>query len=374
MNVSGHLIRQDSGSLRSSKILKGKDPWLGKPVRDLHCRKGEKMSSYIIRRFVYMIVVLLVVSVIAFVIIQLPPGDYLTSYIMTLEAQGTHIDEAQIASLRKQYDLDLPIYLQYFKWMWKMFHGDLGRSFEWNKPVSSLIGERLPLTVMISLFTLIFTYAVAIPIGIYSATHQYSVGDYIFTVVGFAGLATPNFLFALILMFLFYKYFGLSVGGLFSREYAEAAWSFGKFVDMLKHLPIPIIVIGTAGTAWLIRVMRGCLLDELRKQYVITARAKGVAERTLLFKYPVRVAVNPIISTIGWTLPGIVSGETITAIVLSLPTTGPLLFRALMSQDMYLAGSTVMFLSFLTVIGTLLSDILLVLIDPRIRYEKGAKT
>ena len=328
------------------------------------------MLSYLIRRFLYMILILLLVSVVAFIIIQLPPGDYLTSYIIQLEEMGQKVDESQIVSLKKQYGLDLPIYLQYFKWMWKMLHGDLGKSFEWNKPVSELIGERLMLTVIISLFTLIFTYAVAIPIGIYSATHQYSLGDYTFTVIGFAGLATPNFLFALVLMFMFYKYFGLSVGGLFSSQYQLAPWSVGKFIDMLKHLPIPIIVIGTAGTAGLIRVMRGCLLDELRKQYVITARAKGVAERTLLFKYPVRVAINPIISTIGWTLPGIVSGETITAIVLSLPTTGPLLYRALMCQDMYLAGSTVMFLTFLTVIGTLVSDLLLVWIDPRIRYER----
>jgi len=328
------------------------------------------MLFYIFRRFLYMVVILLVVSVVAFIIIQLPLGDYLTSYLMKLQATGQTANKAEIASLKKQYGLDLPIYQQYFRWMWKMFHGNFGKSFQWNKPVTDLIGERLPLTIMISLFTLVFTYAVAIPIGIYSATHQYSVGDYAFTVIGFAGLATPNFLLALILMFMFYKYFGLSVGGLFSREYMEAAWSFGKFVDMLKHLPIPIIVIGTAGTAGLIRVMRGCLLDELRKQYVITARAKGVEERKLLFKYPVRVAINPIISTIGWTLPGIVSGETITAIVLGLPTTGPLLFNALMSQDMYLAGSTVMFLSALTVIGTFISDILLVWIDPRIRYER----
>lgn len=254
-----------------------------------------------------------------------------------------------------------------------MLHGDFGRSFQWNEPVSKLIAARLPLTIVISLFTLIFTYVVAIPIGIYSATHQYSIGDYIFTVVGFIGLATPNFLLALVLMFIFYKYFGLSAGGLFSPHYQLAPWSVAKVIDMLKHLPIPVIVIGTAGTAGLIRVMRGCLLDELRKQYVITARAKGVAERVLLFKYPVRVAINPVISTIGWELPGIVSGETITAIVLSLPTTGPLLFRALMAQDMYLAGSTVMFLTSLTVIGTLLSDILLAWIDPRIRYEKGAQ-
>ncbi len=327
------------------------------------------MTSYIIRRVLYMFIILFVISIVAFVIIQLPPGDYLTSYIMQLRTQGQDIDEAQIASLRKQYYLDLPMYQQYFMWTWKMLHGNFGRSFEWNKPVRDLIAERLPLTVMISLSTLVFVYIVAVPIGIYSATHQYSLGDYTFTVFGFIGLATPNFLLALILMFVFFKYLGLSVTGLFSPEYELAPWNFAKIWDMLKHFPIPIIVIGTAGTAGLIRVMRGCLLDELRKQYVITARAKGVAERTLLFKYPVRVAINPIISTIGWTLPAIVSGETLTAIVLSLPTTGPLLFRALMSQDMFLAGSTIMFLTFLTVIGTLVSDLLLVWVDPRIRYE-----
>jgi len=318
-----------------------------------------------------MIIILWVISIVAFVIIQLPPGDYLTSYLMQLETRGAKIDIEELTLLRKQYGLDLPIHLRYFKWMWKMLHGDFGKSLEWNRPVSELIAERMPLTMIISLFTLIFTYIVAIPIGIYSATRQYSIEDYTFTVIGFVGLATPNFLLALILMLLFYKWFGLSIGGLFSSQYVEAAWSVGKFVDMLKHLPIPIIVVGTAGTAWLIRVMRGCLLDELRKQYVITARAKGVAERTLLFKYPVRLALNPIISTIGWQLPAIISGGTITAVVLSLPTMGPLLFRALMSQDTYLAGSVIMFLGFLTVIGTFISDILLVWLDPRIRYEKG---
>ncbi len=317
-----------------------------------------------------MIVILLMLSVISFVIIQLPPGDYLTTYVAELQVRGQRVSEAKIASLKKQYGLDLPLYLRYFQWMWKMLQGDFGKSFSWNKPVIKLIAERLPLTLMISILSFVFIYIVAIPIGIYSATHQYSIGDYTFTVIGFTGLAIPNFLFALILMFLFYKYFGLGVGGLFSTQYMDAAWSLSKFIDMLKHLPIPIIVIGTAGTAGLIRIMRGCLLDELGKQYVITARAKGVSERTLLFKYPVRVAVNPIISTVGWMLPVIVSGETITAIVLNLPTTGPLLFNALRSQDMYLAGSTVMFLSFLTVIGTFISDVLLVVIDPRIRYEK----
>lgn len=330
------------------------------------------MLYYILRRFLYMIVVLLVISVVAFVIIQLPPGDYLTSYMMQLQATGQITDEAQIASLKKLYGLDQPMYVQYFLWMGKMLHGNFGKSFQWNKPVSELIGERLGLTVMLSLLTLIFTYVVAIPIGIYSATHQYSIGDYTFTTIGFVGLAIPNFLLALILMFVFYKYFGLSVTGLFSSEYVIAAWSWGKFIDMTQHFWVPIIVVGTAGTAGLIRIMRGCLLDELRKQYVITARAKGLSERTLLFKYPVRMAINPIISTIGWVLPGIISGATITAIVLSLPTIGPLLFRALLSQDMYLAGSIVMLLTFLAVIGTLISDILLVWIDPRIRYEKRA--
>jgi len=329
------------------------------------------MISYIVRRCFYMLIVLLATSVISFVIIQLPPGDYLTSVIAGMRASGVTVDKEQIRSLEKQYGLDLPVYAQYFKWMWNMLHGDFGRSFQWNEPVSKLLGERLPLTITISLLTLLFVYIVSIPIGIYSATHQYSVGDYGFTIFGFAGLATPNFLLAIILMFVFYKYFGLSPGGLFSLEYQMAPWSVGKIIDMLKHFPIPIIVIGTAGTAGLIRVMRGCLLDELRKQYVITARAKGVSERALLFKYPVRIAINPIVSTIGWTLPGIVSGETIVAIVLNLPTTGPLLFRALMSQDMYLAGSIIMFLTILTIIGTLISDILLVWIDPRIRYEKA---
>ena len=328
------------------------------------------MLSYIIRRSFYMIIILVVVSVVTFVIIQLPPGDYLTSYIETLNVSGIKVNQAQIRLLEKQYGLDLPLYAQYFKWAWNMLHGDFGRSFQWNEPVSKLIGERLMLTVIISILTMLFTYVVAIPIGIYSATHQYSIGDYSFTVFGFVGLATPNFLLALILMFVFYKYFGLSAGGLFSIEYLLAPWSVGKVIDMLKHLPIPIIVIGTAGTASLIRIMRGCLLDELGKQYVITARAKGVSERRLLFKYPVRVAINPIISTIGWTLPRIFSGAIITAIVLNLPTTGPLLFNALLAQDMYLAGSTIMFLSSLTVIGTLISDILLVWVDPRIRYEK----
>jgi len=329
------------------------------------------MLFYIIRRFLYMIIILWVVSIVAFIIIQLPAGDYLSYHIQNLKQKGiTFVEREELRGLEERYGLDLPIYAQYGKWVWNMLHGDFGQSFLWNKDVSELLGERLMLTVIISILTMLFAYAVAIPVGIYSATHQYSIADYGFTIAGFAGLATPNFLLALVLMFVFYKYFGLSAGGLFSPAYQLAPWSLAKVLDMLKHLPIPIIVIGTAGTAELIRVMRGCLLDELRKQYVITARAKGVSERSLLFKYPVRIAINPIISTIGWTLPYIISGETIVAIVLSLPTVGPLLFQALMTQDMFLAGSTIMFLTVLTVIGTLISDILLVWVDPRIRYGK----
>ncbi len=330
------------------------------------------MLPYLIRRFIYMIVILVVISVVSFSIIQLPPGDFLTTYLDRLRASGTFVDEAIIAALTKRYGLDLPIHQQYFKWMWGMFHGDFGMSFTFNKPVKELLAERLPLTVTLSFFTVIFTYILAIPIGIYSATHQYSLVDYFLMVVGFVGLATPNFLLALVLMVMFYQYFGLAIGGLFSGQFLDVPWSIAKFVDLLKHLPVPIIVIGTAGTAGLIRVMRGCLLDELRKQYVITARAKGVEERTLLFKYPVRVAINPIISSVGWILPTIVSGQTITAIVLGLPTVGPLLLLGLRRQDMFLAGSIVMVLCFLTTIGTLISDLLLVWVDPRIKYEKRA--
>lgn len=328
------------------------------------------MLFYVLRRLVYLVVIMVVVSIVAFVIIQLPPGDYVTSYVASMAAMGQRVSEEEIDMFRELYGLNRPIYVQYVDWVGRLLKGDWGKSFAWNRPVRELIGERLPVTIMLSLFTLVFTYCMAIPIGIYSAIRQYSGGDYFFTVIGFIGLGTPNFLLALVLMYSFYRWFGLSVGGLFSREFLEAPWSLARFVDMANHMWIPIIVIGTAGTAGLIRVMRGCLLDELRKQYVITARAKGVSERTLLFKYPVRVAINPIISTVGWILPGIVSGQTITAIVLALPTTGPLLLGALMSQDMYLAGSIIMMLSFLTIVGTFISDILLVWIDPRIRLEK----
>ena len=331
------------------------------------------MAAYVFRRVIYAVVTMLVVSVVAYIIIQLPPGDYLTSYIMRLEMQGGEVTDAEVETLKREYGFDLPPHLRYFKWMANLLRGDLGRSFFYNRPVLELLAERLPLSLLVSLLALLFTYLVSIPVGIYSATHQYSLWDYTLSFVGFVGLATPNFILALLLMFFFFKTFGLSIGGLFSPAYLLEPWSWGKFLDMVKHLPVPVIVIGTAGTAGLIRVMRGLLLDEMTKQYVVTARAKGVGELRLLFKYPVRVSLNPIVSTIGWTLPAIVSGQTITAIVLSLPTVGPLLLEALVNEDIILAGSVVMILSFLTVLGTLLSDLLLVVLDPRIRFEGGSR-
>jgi len=321
-----------------------------------------------------MIPTLFVVPLISFLIIQLPPGDYLTSYIAALGETGETVDEAQAAALRARYALDDPVTVQYIKWFSGLFRGEFGMSFEWNRPVGELIGERILLTTIISLVTLLFTWALAIPVGIYSAVRQYSLPDYMFTFVGFIGLATPNFLLALVCMYVGYTVFGVSAGGLFSPEFQNASWSFARFVDLLWHLWIPVIVIGTSGTAGMIRVMRANLLDEIRKQYVMTARAKGLAYWRLLLKYPVRVALNPLVSTVGWVLPAIVSGSTITSVVLGLPTTGPLLLRALMNQDMYLAGSMVMMLSLLTLIGTLLSDLLLLWLDPRIRYEEAGST
>ncbi|HAA78264.1 TPA: ABC transporter permease [Candidatus Latescibacteria bacterium] len=332
------------------------------------------MLNLIIKRVLWMIPTALVISFISFAIIQLPPGDCLTSYIAALSETGETVDEAQAAALRARYNLDDPFHVQYFKWMYGMiFKFELGMSLEWDRPVGELIRERIILTSIISIATLLVTWAIAIPIGIYSAVRQYSLPDYCFTFMGFIGLATPNFLLALVFMYIGYAMFGVSAGGLFSPEYQNADWSMGKVVDLIAHLWIPVIVIGTSGTAGLIRVMRGNLLDELRKQYVMTARAKGVAYWRLLLKYPVRVALNPLVSTVGWVLPGIVSGATIVSVVLGLPTTGPLLLRALMNQDMYLAGSMVMMLSVLTLIGTLLSDILLLVVDPRIRYEEGER-
>lgn len=333
------------------------------------------MGRYLVKRVLYMFLTVFLISIVAFVIIQVPPGDYLSQKILQMKRSGVQLDRQEAAMLEEQYGLNLPLHRQYLQWIGRiLLEGDFGRSFEYEMPVEKVIGERLTLTIIMSLATTIFVWAISLPIGIYSATHQYSVGDYFATFFGFIGLAVPNFMLALVLMFLSYRWFGEDLGGLFSMEYLLAPWSLGRVWDLIKHLPIPIIVIGTAGTASTIRVLRGCLLDELRKQYVITARAKGVKERRLLFKYPVRIALNPIVSGMGGLLVGIVSGGTITAVVLSLPTTGPVLLNALRQQDLNLAASALFLLSILGVIGTFMSDILLVVVDPRIRQERGAST
>ncbi len=331
------------------------------------------MKNYVFQRLIYMVFVLWMVSVVTFVVIELPPGDYLATYISRLEQNsGEQLSEDIIESLRRQYGLDLPLYLRYFKWFESVLKGDFGFSFEWQQPVRDIIGERLALTFTIAILSAIFTYALAIPIGIYSATHQYSLGDYVVSIIGFIGLAIPNFMLALIMLYVAFKHFGLNLTGLFSPQYLDAPWDLAKVGDLLLHLPIPIIVIGTAGAAGLIRILRGTLLDELNKQYVITARSKGVGETTLLFKYPVRVALNPIISSLAWLFPTLISGGTITAIVLGLPTAGPMLLRALIAQDTFLTATLLMFVTILTVIGTTVSDVLLVVVDPRIRMEQAA--
>ena len=324
------------------------------------------MLAYIIRRILLMIPTLIVISVISFIVIELPPGDYVTTQLLQMEQQ--QISEEVIENLRHRYGLNKPIYTRYLLWASNFVRGNFGYSLSWNKPVRELLSARLAFTVLISLSALLFTWAVAIPIGIYSAVRQYSVGDFFWTFIGFLGLAIPNFMLALILMFMSFKYFGISVGGLFSEQYQMAAWSWGKILDLLSHLWIPMIVVGTAGTASLIRIMRANLIDELKKPYVDMARSKGVGETKLIFKYPVRIAINPFISTIGWLLPSLISGATITAVVLGLPTAGPLFLGALRRQDMQLAGAFVMLTATLTVIGTLISDILLAVVDPRIRY------
>jgi peptide/nickel transport system permease protein len=328
------------------------------------------MKTYILRRFLYMLLLMFFGSMVSFMVITLPPGDYISYYLDRVTTYtGATVTPEEMAALRAYYGLGDPEYIQYFKWLWRVLQGDLGRSFGWNRPVAELILDRLPMTILISFGALIVTYAIAIPVGIYSAVKQYSAGDYAATFVGFIGLSVPNFLLALIVMMFFHNAFGLSVGGLFSPEYAQAPWSVGKVLDLLVHLPVPLLVIGLAGTAGLIRTMRAMLLDELRKPYVQTARAKGVKEWQLLFRYPVRVALLPIAATIGWTLPAIFSGSVIVAIVLNLPTIGPLLFSALTTEDMFLAASTVMISMALTLIGTFISDILLAILDPRIHYS-----
>ena len=332
------------------------------------------MLQYVAYRILQMIPLLFAISVIVFIIIQLPPGDFLSMYVEQLRLSGNDVDESMILNLTAQYGLDKPLHVQYYIWMKNIIlHADFGTSFQYKLPVSVIIGERLMLTMVISIISLIIIWLISIPIGIYSSTHQYSPLDYVFSFIGFIGLAVPGFLIALILIYAVYAQTGVAITGLFSPEYADAPWSLAKVWDMAPRLIIPVVIIGLSGTAALIRITRGMMLDELSKQYVTTARAKGVGETKLLWKYPVRTAINPLISTIGWTLPTLISGEAIVSIVLNLPTTGPILLNALMVQDMYLAGSFILILSVLTVLGTLLSDILLAVLDPRIRYG-GARS
>jgi peptide/nickel transport system permease protein len=317
-----------------------------------------------------MIPTLFAVSLVSFIIIQLPPGDFLTSYMANRAGSGETVEQEVITAMNQRFGLDRPIYVQYFMWISNIItKGDFGQSFAWNSPVDQLLWSRMSLTIILSVSTLLFTWFIAFPIGIYSAVRQYSIGDYVASFFGFLGLAVPDFLLALVLMYIAFKYFNQSVGGLFSPDYVNADWSTAKVLDLISHLWIPMLILGLSGTASLIRVMRANLLDELRKPYVRTARAKGLPEWKVILKYPVRVALNPFVSTAGWLLPGLVSGSIIVAVVLSLPTSGPLLLSALQSQDMYLAGAFILLLSMLTMFGTLLSDVALAWLDPRIRYE-----
>lgn len=324
---------------------------------------------YLIRRILFIIPLLILISIVSFIIIQLPPGDYLTMYVLQLQSRGYKIAQEEVARLKVRYGLDKPIYTQYFIWIWNIVrYGDLGRSFAYDRPVGELIRERIALSSLIAILSLLFSWGVGFFIGVYSATHQYSFGDYFFTFLGFIGMSLPGFFIALIFIYISLTYFNYNPMGLFSPEYLTVSWNFGKLFDMLKHIMVAVLALGIGGTASIIRVIRGCLLDELRKAYVITARAKGLPERKLLFKYPIRMAINPLLSTIGWLLPGIFSGEALASIVLNIPTTGPLLLEALMAQDMFLAGSFLLIISTLVIIGSLISDIVLAWVDPRIRY------
>ena len=326
------------------------------------------MGSYLLGRAVYALVAIFIISVVSFVLIQAPPGDYLTSQLTRLQASGRKLDDATVERMKEQYGLDKPIYVQYGRWIAQMFRGNFGQSFYYNYSVLRLLRDYMPMTIILALITLVFIYVLSIPIGIFTAVKQYSVFDYLFTVLGFIGLSVPNFVLALVVMFFFYKTFGISIGGLFSIEYADAAWGWAKFVDLVRHLWAPVIVVGIAGTAGIIRVIRAAMLDELGKEYMQVARAKGLSEFRLIMKYPVRVALNPILSTVGWQLPNIIGGFVIAGIVLNLPIIGPVLLNALTAQDMYLAGAIVLLLSVMTVLGTILSDITLAIADPRIRY------
>jgi peptide/nickel transport system permease protein len=336
-------------------------------VRRLELDRENAMVAYIVRRLLLAVLTVWAISVLSFAIIHLPPGDYVTSYIASMSASGSAVSEGEAIAMREQLGLDQPITIQYAKWMGLMLQGNFGMAMEWGRPVSDVIGDRMSLTVVISVAAIIFTWAVALPIGIYSAVYRYSILDYAFTFIGFIGLAIPGFMLALIVMYIGFAWFGANVGGLFSPDYAEAPWSWARVWDLTLHLPIPAIVLGISGTAQLIRIMRSNLLDELRKPYVMTARARGLPEYRVILKYPVRVALNPFVSTIGYLLPYVVSGSIIVSLVLSLPTVGPLLLKALIAQDMFLAGTIVLLLGVLTVVGTFISDLLLMWVDPRIR-------
>ena len=327
------------------------------------------MIRYIAQRLLLLPFLMLIYSFVIFVIIQAPPGDFLTSYVATLSASGTSISTEMLQALRHDYGLDQPFIVQYFRWMRNLFAGNMGLSLEYQRPNADLIGEQLFLTIALALFSFVLTWAIAIPAGIYSATHPRSVLDHIIAVINYIGVATPNFMLALILMWIAFAYFGVNVTGLFSPDYADKPWSLARVWDLMGHIWLPALVLGIAGTARLTRIMRANLLDELNKPYVVTARAKGMTEWRLILRYPVRLALNPLISTIGWYLPALFSGSLIVATVMNLPNIGPLLLRALVNQDMYLAGGILLIYSFLTIVGTLLSDVLLALIDPRIRME-----
>jgi peptide/nickel transport system permease protein len=325
------------------------------------------MVMYFLRRLGLALVTCVFISVLTFVIIRLPPGDFVDAYIANLAASGSTVSVEQGEAMRREYGLDRPVVVQYARWMGRVLQGDFGVSMAWRRPVTEVIGDRLWLTMIVSVSALFLTWMIALPIGIYSAMRQYSFADYLFTTLGFIGLAIPNFLLALILMYLGFRYLGLNVGGLFSAEYIQAPWSLARVWDLTKHLPLPAAVLALAGTAQLIRIMRANLLDELRKPYVVTARAKGLTERHAVLKYPVRAALNPFASSIAYLFPYLVSGSIVVSLVLGLPTVGPLLLQALVAQDMFLAGAIVLLLGFMTVIGTLISDLLLMWIDPRIR-------
>lgn len=330
------------------------------------------MLKYVLKRLLYVIPTMFVISILVFVTIQLPPGDYVTQMLENMRNQtgGATWSPEFTEAMRERYGLNEPMPSQYLKWIGNIvLHGDFGYSFQNNEPSQKIIWDRMGMTLVVSFSSFIFTWMVALPIGVLSAVKQYSLADYFFSFIGFIGLATPGFLIALVLMFLAFKYGNVSLSGLFSKEYEAAPWSWGKIADLFQHLWIPMIIIGTAGTAGLIRVMRANLLDELHKPYVETARAKGMPEWRLLIKYPLRQAMNPFVSTLGWVLPGLIAGEAIVSIVLNLPTTGPVLLNSLLQQDMFVAAGFLMLLSLLTIIGMLLSDILLAWLDPRIRYS-----